>query len=106
MKIIEISSLPNGGHRNLNGTFTNIPDGWAVIPDDMETPNFPFGEVTAGDIDGVMTVTKWVAGEIPASASDFAIAKEYYPHLWDINRINALYEAGKLTEEEYKELTK
>lgn len=36
----------------------------------------------------------------------FEIAKEYYPRLWDINRINALYKAGKLTEEEYKELTK
>lgn len=36
----------------------------------------------------------------------FEMAKEYYPRLWDINRINALYKAGKLTEEEYKELTK
>lgn len=35
----------------------------------------------------------------------FEMAKKYYPRLWDINRINALYEAGKLTEEEYKELT-
>lgn len=35
----------------------------------------------------------------------FEMAKKYYPRLWDIDRINALYEAGKLTEEEYKELT-
>lgn len=34
----------------------------------------------------------------------FEMAKNYYPRLWDINRINALYEAGKLTEEEYKSL--
>ncbi len=35
----------------------------------------------------------------------FEMAKKYYPRLWDINRIDALYEAGKLTEEEYNELT-
>lgn len=32
------------------------------------------------------------------------MAKKYYPRLWDIKRIEALYEAGKLTEEEYNEL--
>lgn len=31
----------------------------------------------------------------------YEMAKKYYPRLWDINRINALYEAGKLTTEEY-----
>ena len=36
----------------------------------------------------------------------FEMAKEYYPRLWDINRINKLYEAGKLTEEEHKEIIK
>ena len=35
----------------------------------------------------------------------FEMAKDYYPRLWGIERINALYEKGKLTEEEYKELT-
>ena len=65
MKIIEIKSLPNGGHRNQEGDFTTIPEGWAVIPDNIETPNFPFGEVAAKEVEGVMTVTKWVAGIIP-----------------------------------------
>lgn len=32
----------------------------------------------------------------------FEMASHYYPLLWDINRIEALYKAGKLTEEEYK----
>ena len=32
----------------------------------------------------------------------FELAKKYYPRLWDIDRIKALYESGKLTEEEYK----
>ena len=36
----------------------------------------------------------------------FEMAKKYYPRLWSIERINTLYEAGKLTEEEYKTLTK
>ena len=35
----------------------------------------------------------------------FEMAKAYYPRLWSIDRINALYEAGKLTEEEYKQIT-
>ena len=38
------------------------------------------------------------------SEKAFELAKKYYPRLWDINRINALYEAGKLTEEEYNEI--
>ena len=36
--------------------------------------------------------------------SVYEMAKKYYPRLWDINRIKALYEAGKLTEEEYKDI--
>lgn len=35
----------------------------------------------------------------------FEMAKKYYPRLWDIERIEALYRAGKLTEEEYNSLT-
>ena len=31
-------------------------------------------------------------------------AKEYYPHLWPIERIDALLKAGKLTEAEYAEI--
>lgn len=65
MRIIEIKALDNGSHWNQEGNSIKIPKGWAVIPEDMETPNFPFGKVTTKEIDGVMTVTKWVAGEIP-----------------------------------------
>lgn len=65
MTIIEITALPNGAHRNQTGNFSTIPDGWAVIQDGMETPNFPFGEVDVAEINGVMTVTKWTAGTIP-----------------------------------------
>lgn len=64
MKVLEIAALPNGAHRNQ--TFHGVLlDGWAIIPDDMETPNFPFGEVDVAEVDGVMTVAKWTAGQHP-----------------------------------------
>lgn len=66
MTIIEIKALENGAHRNQTGDFAVIPEGWAAIPKDMFCGNFPFGEVEAAEINGVMTVTKWTAGEIPS----------------------------------------
>lgn len=65
MQIIEIKSLDNGAHRNQSGNFTIIPEGWAVIPSSIKTDNFPFGEVVAEEINGVMTVTKWTPGIMP-----------------------------------------
>ena len=37
--------------------------------------------------------------------SVFEKAKEYYPKLWDEARLMALVKAGKLTAEEYAEIT-
>lgn len=34
----------------------------------------------------------------------FEMAKEYYPRLWSAYRIDALYEKGLLTEEEYNSI--
>jgi hypothetical protein len=65
MRILEIQPLDNGAHRNQTIDFNFLPDGWAVIPEEIETPNFPFGEIEVEEIDGVQTVTKWIAGEIP-----------------------------------------
>lgn len=66
MRLVEIQTLENGGHRNQTTNSTiPVPEGWAVIPDEMVTESFPFGEVTAEEIDGVMTVTKWIPGIIP-----------------------------------------
>lgn len=65
MRIIEIEAQENGAHRNQTGDFKTIPDGFAVIPEDMDTPNYPFGEIEVEEINGVMTVTKWTAGAIP-----------------------------------------
>lgn len=50
MRIIEIEKLSNGAHRNQSWTGEEIPPGWAKVPDDMETPNFPFGEVTVEEV--------------------------------------------------------
>lgn len=65
MRIIEINALDNGAHRNQTGNFSAVPDGWAVIPDNMVCENFPFGEVEVAEIDGIMTVTKWTPGIMP-----------------------------------------
>lgn len=66
MNIIEIKPLSHGAHRNQTvDKLRALPDGWAVIPDNMETPNFPFGELAVEKIGGVMTVTGWTAGDVP-----------------------------------------
>lgn len=33
------------------------------------------------------------------------LAIKYYPRMWNINRLKALVAAGKLSEEDYKEIT-
>ena len=63
MVIIEIKALENGAHRNqiVMGAILP-PDGWAVIPEDIEIPEtFPFVNVETAD--GV--VTAMTAGTVP-----------------------------------------
>lgn len=66
MRLIEITALENGAHRNqmIMGEIV-VPDGWAVVPDGLETENYPFGTVEVAEIDGVMTVTAWTPGTTP-----------------------------------------
>ena len=33
------------------------------------------------------------------------LAQKYYPRLWDIDRLKALVDAGKLSEADYKDFT-
>ena len=62
MRIIEIVALSNGAHRNQTGSFKDIPEGWAVIPDDMEIPaTFPFVNIEVQD--GI--VTAMTEGVVP-----------------------------------------
>lgn len=122
MKIIEIKALDNGAHRNQEGVFFKIPpEGWAVIPDDMETPNFPFGEIVTTEetvtevetVDGEevekvigtrQVVTKWIAGTIPEEEPE---AEEPETPVSKVDQlIETLYKAGKLTEEEYNEIVR
>ena len=35
----------------------------------------------------------------------FEMAKKYYPRLWDIDRLRALVEAGKLGAEDFQKIT-
>ena len=64
MKIIEIAALSNGAHRNQTATLSAVPDGWAILPDDMDTPNFPFGDITV-DNQTPPVVTSWTPLPIP-----------------------------------------
>lgn len=65
MKIIEIASLTNGSHRNQTSDTNFIPSGYAIIPESLDTPNFPFGEITVKEIGGVLTVVNWKALPVP-----------------------------------------
>jgi len=65
MRIIKIIPSAVGSHDSVTGVFSTVPEGWAVIPESMECANFPFGEVTTEEIDGVMTVTHWTPNEMP-----------------------------------------
>lgn len=64
MIMLEIVALDNGAHRNQT-YHGNLPDGWVVDKNNLCVENFPFGEVVAEEIDGVMTVTGWTPGAIP-----------------------------------------
>lgn len=65
MKIIEIQPLSNGAHNNqtTNGSIS-VPEGWAIVLPELDTPNFPFGTITV-DESTPPVVTSWTAGEIP-----------------------------------------
>ena len=61
MKIIEINAFTNGAHRNQSGANV-LPEGWAIIPDDIIIPkSFPFVDI---EVDGNI-VTSMTARELP-----------------------------------------
>ena len=64
MLIIKILSEENGGHANqqYNNPIHVIPEGWALVPDDMIIPEtFPFVNI---EVDG-QVVTSMTAGVVP-----------------------------------------
>ena len=86
MQIIEIKALENGAHRNQNGFIGDIPDGWAVIPDNIETQNFPFGNIDVEEIDGIMTVTHWEPGIIPGQEPSAVLDRTKTAKLAEISK--------------------
>ena len=72
MKIIEIRALSNGAHWNRDIDGTELPEGWAVIPEDMEIPKtFPFVDITVDD--GM--VTSMTPGIVPEPVVDLDALK-------------------------------
>jgi len=70
MKIIEIEPLENGAHDNFTTNDNiDIPEGWALIPDDMEIPEtFPFVNITVAATSlGNFVVTSMMPGVVPPS---------------------------------------
>ena len=66
MRLIKIEQTQNGSHfYQTIDRLAKIPKGWAAIPDDMETPNLPYGDITVEEIEGVPTVTSWTPREMP-----------------------------------------
>lgn len=49
MRIVEIAAQSNGGHRNQTSNGTTVPAGWAIVPAGLDTPNFPFGNITVDE---------------------------------------------------------
>ena len=68
MRIIEIAANELGGHQNqFIDAVIEVPEGWAVIPDDMAIPEtFPFVRITVRN--GV--VKSMVAGTVPPPDPD------------------------------------
>lgn len=64
MKIIEIAALENGAHKNqIIESNVVPPNGWAVIPDNIELPStFPFVNLTIDENGNITGVT---AGVVP-----------------------------------------
>lgn len=91
MRIIEIAALSNGAHRNQNPSHLSaIPEGWAVIPDDLETTNFPFGDIAVEEVNGVPTVTSWTPGVMPEPEPEATPEEE--TTVWD--ELDAAYQEG------------
>lgn len=74
MTIIEIKQNDNGSHNNqtINNVTPEIfpiPEGYAIIPEELGTPdtlpNYPFGEIATEIQNGIPVVTSWFPLPIP-----------------------------------------
>lgn len=100
MKIIEIQALDNGGHRNQTGLFSELPEGWARIPDEMETPNFPFGDIEAEDEDIIKGET---VSKIEIVDGEAVVKSEKVPKVIGTRKVVTKWTAGTMPEVEESE---
>lgn len=50
MRFIEIAPLDNGAHRNQTGNLSQVPAGYALIPDEIQVPEtFPFVDIEVAE---------------------------------------------------------
>lgn len=65
MKIIKIEKMESGAHCNQTiDRLSKIPEGWAVIPDDMEIPStFPFVDIEVNEDSIVTSMTEGIVPE-------------------------------------------
>ena len=133
-KIIEIAPMNNGAHNNQNGNFSSVPNGWAIIPDDMKIPDtFPFVDIEV--IDGIVTsmnaidmsnIKRTVKKPIKIDCIEAQItytamitdtilndngieeniAKWYQQGLWTADMVQYAVKKGKITEKEASEILK
>ena len=105
MTMIEIAPLSNGAHRNQTA-LSVIPSGWAIIPSDIICENFPFGEVVAEEINGIMTVTEWKPLPIPEPEQHEPTVEEQIAELKqklsDTDYKAIKYAEGWITDGEYE----
>lgn len=67
MEMIKITPQENGAHDNQSA-IKPIPDGWALLPDDIERPEtFPFVDITIKKVGGVKTVKTMTPRTVPPS---------------------------------------
>lgn len=93
MKIIEIQSLYNGAHRNQNGT-NIILDGWAVIPDTLDIPNFPFGDIEVDYAQNPPVVTTWTSVDLPDTSHEEFLQAQQEKQMELSNQCNQTITSG------------
>lgn len=57
MIIIKNTPQKNGAYQNCFGNFTTIPDGWSLIPENINIPDtFPFMEVVWNENNNIINL--------------------------------------------------
>lgn len=69
MITVKIEKLDNGAHRNQNGV-NIVPNDWAIVPDTLDTPNFPFGDIEVDYTQNPPVVTKWTPIDPPDTSHE------------------------------------